>query len=138
MSITSDFAERSRARIAETRSVITKLRDASKEAVRQLAKIDKQHVADRVRVSERVGQIADDVVDKLSEEADDTAFDRAYVIQEQVNDLASDLEEVSLASSSVEDLEGLLSDTIKEIYASLKETESQLAKVERVGTKLGI
>lgn len=136
--MTSDFAERARARITETRAVITKLRDASKEAIRQLAKIDKQHVADRVRVSERIGQLADDVVDKLPEGADDAAFDRAYVIQEQVNDLASDLDEVALASSTIEDLEGALSDTIKEIYAALKEAESQIAKVERVGTKLGI
>ena len=136
--MTSDFAERARARVAETRAVITKLRDTSKEAIRQLAKIDKQHVADRVRVSERIGQLADDVVDKLPEDADDAAFDRAYVIQEQVNDLASDFDEVSLASSTVEDLEGTLNDTIKEIYAALKETESQIAKVERVGTKLGI
>ena len=136
--MTSDFTERARARVAETRAVITKLRDTSKEAIRQLAKIDKQHVADRVRVSERIGQLADDVVDKLPEDADETAVDRAYVIQEQVNDLASDLDEVSLASSTVEDLEGTLSDTIKEIYAALKEAESQIAKVERVGIKLGI
>jgi len=136
--MTSDFAERSRARITETRLVIAKLRDASKEALRQLAKIDKQHVADRGRVSERIGQLAEDVVDRLPEEADDAAFDRAYVIQEQVNDLASDLDEVALASSTIEDLEGALSDTIKEIYAALKEAESQIAKVERVGTKLGI
>lgn len=136
--MTSDFAERSRARITETRLVITKLRDASKEALRQLAKIDKQHVADRGRVSERIGQLAEDVVHRLPEEADDAAFERAYVIQEQVNDLASDLDEVALASSTIEDLEGALSDTIKEIYAALKEAESQIAKVERVGTKLGI
>lgn len=136
--ITRDFAERTRSRITKMRAVIAKLREAHKEAVRQLTKIDKQQVADRTRVYERLGQLADDVVDKLPEEATDSDSDRAHTIQEQINDLSSDVDAVSLAGSSVEDLGGMLGDTINEIYAHLKETETQLAKVERVGTKLGI
>lgn len=133
-----DFAERTRARIAETRAVVTKLREANKDAVRQLTKIDKQHVADRTRVYDRLGQLADDVVGKLPEEASDADTEHAYAIQEQINDLSSDVDEVSLAGSSIEDLGGMLGDTINEIYAHLKEAETQLAKVERVGTKIGI
>lgn len=136
--ITRDFAERTRARITETRAVIAKLREANKEAVRQLTKIDKQHATDRTRVYDRLGQLADDVVEKLPEEATDADSERAHAIQEQINELSSEVDEVSLTSSSVEDLGGLLSDTINEIYAHLKETETQLVKVERGGVKLGI
>jgi hypothetical protein len=63
--ITRDFAERTRARIIETRAVIAKLHEANKEAVRQLMKIDKQHATDRTRIYDRLGQLADDVVEKL-------------------------------------------------------------------------
>ena len=118
--------------------MIARLHEASKEAIRQVAKIDKQHVADQGRVYDRLGQIAEDVVDKLPEAAADADSDRARVLQDQVNDLAADVDEVSLVGSSVEDLGGMLSDTIKEIYMSLKEAESQLSKVERLGAKLSI
>ena len=136
--ITSEFAERTRARIAETRAVIAKLREAHKDTVRQLTKIDKQHVADRTRVYDRLGQLAEDVVDKLPEEATDADSDRAYAIQEQINDLSAEIDEVSLAGSAVEDLDGMLGDTINEVYAHLKEAEAQIAKAERLGVKLGI
>ena len=136
--LTRDFAERTRTRFAETRAAIARFREASKEAIRQVAKIDKQHVADRGRVYDRLGQLADDVVDKLPEEASEADAERAHAIQEQINDLSSDVDEISLAGSAVEDLGGMLGDTINEIYARLKEAESQLAKVERLGAKLGI
>ena len=136
--LTRDFAERTRTRFAETRAAIARFREAIKEAIRQVAKIDKQHVADRGRVYDRLGQLADDVVDKLPEEASEADAERAHAIQEQINDLSSDVDEISLAGSAVEDLGGMLGDTINEIYARLKEAESQLAKVERLGAKLGI
>ena len=136
--MTRDFAERTRARIAETRAVIAKLRELGKEAIRQVEKIDKQHVADRTRIYDRLGQLADDVVDKLPEEASEADTERAHAIQEQLNDLSSAVDEIALAGSTVEDLSGMLSETINEICAHLKEAESELAKVERVGAKLGI
>jgi len=136
--ITGDFVQKTRARIAEMRAVLGKLRDAHKEAVRQLSKIGKQHTSDRTRVYDRLGQLADDVVEKLPEETPEAAVDEAYALQEQINDLAGDLDEVSLASSSIEDLTGTLADTCNEIYASLKEAEAQLSKVERGAAKLGV
>ena len=136
--MTRDFTERTRARIAETRAAIAKLREASKDVIRQVTKIDKQHTADRTRVYDRLGQLADDVVDKLPEEASDADADRARAIQDQINDLAADVEEIFLAGSAVEDLGGMLGDTINEIYTSLKEAEAQLTKVERLGATLGI
>lgn len=138
MTMTLDFAARSRARVAEIRAALTKLRELSRETRKQLAKIDKQHVADRSRVYDRIGRLAEDLVDKLPEDASDTDSDRAYALQEQINDLASDVEEISLASSAVEDVDGMLGDALREAYASLKESEVQLAKVERLGTTLGI
>jgi len=120
------------------RAVIAKLRDVSKDAIRQVTKIDKQHTADRGRVYDRLGQLADDVVEKLPEEASEPDVERAHAIQAQINDLSAEVEEIALAGSTIEDLGGMLGDTINEIYAHLKEAESQLAKAERLGAKLGI
>lgn len=133
-----DFVERTRARVVETRAVVVKLRELGKEAIRQVEKIDKQHNADRARVYDRLGQLAEDIVDKLPEGATIADSDRAHAIQEQINELSSDVDEVSLAGSSVEDLGAILGDAIKEIYALLKEAEIQLAKVDRLGTKIGV
>ena len=136
--ITRDFSERTRARLAETRAVVAKLRELSKGVILRVEKINKQHVAERTRVYDRLGQLADDVVDKLPEEATKADADRAYVIQGQINDLASDVDEVSLAGTALEDLSNVLTDLTKEIYEHLKEAEVQLSKVERVGLKIGI
>lgn len=136
--MTRSFSERTRARIAEARAALAKLRETSKETIRQLAKLDKQHAADRDRLYEKLGEIANDVVDKLPEEATDSDSDRAYVIQAQVNDLAADVEEISLAASTIEDLGDMIRDAVDEAYASLKETEARLAKVEWIAAKLGI
>lgn len=136
--MTQDFARRTRARIAATREAIAKLHEAGKETMRQAAKIDKQHATDRERVYDHLGQLADDVVDKLPAEASSTDADQARAIQDRINDLASNVEEVSLAGSAFEDLGGVLNDTIKGVYTALKEAESQLAKMELLGVKLGI
>ena len=136
--MTRDFAERTRTRFAETRAVIARLREASKEAIRQVAKIDKQHAADRGRIYDRLGRLVDDVVDKLPEEASETDVESAHAIQEQINDLSADVDEISLAGSTIEDLGGMLGDAIDEIYTHLKAAESQLTKVDRLGAKLGI
>ncbi len=136
--ITRDFAERTRLRITEMRAIIAKLRETNKEAIRQLTKIDKQHDADRTKVYDRLGQLAEDVTDKLPEEAADADVDRAYALQEQVNDVAADVEETSLAGSYLEDLPGQLKDAFDEIYGSLKSAEAQITKVERAGAKLSI
>ena len=133
--MTRDFARRTRERIAETRAALTRLRELSRETVKQLAKLDKQHAADRDRVYAKLGELADDVVDKLPEEAANNS-DRAYALQEQINDLAAEVEEISLAST--EDLGGMIGDTVSEAYASLKDAEVQLSKIERLATKLGV
>ena len=136
--MTKDFATRTRARVSEARVALTRLRDVGRETIKQLAKIDKQHLTDRGRLYDKLGQLADDVVDKLPEEAADPDLDRAFALQEQINDLASEVDEVALAGSSVEDLGALFGDAVNEIYKSLKESEAQLAKVERIGAKIGV
>lgn len=136
--LTNDFAGRTRARIAEARAALSKLRETSKEVTKQLARIDKQHSVDRARVYDRLGQLADDVVEKLPEEAADADVDRAHVIQEQIYDVTASVEEVSLAGSAVEDLPGALGEAISEIYDGLKEAETQVSKVERLGAKIGV
>lgn len=135
--LTQDFAQRTRGRLVEIRAALTKLREANRETIKLLTKLDKLHVADRTRLYERLGELAEDVVDKLPEEASDADFEHAYVIQEQINDLAAEIEEVSIAGTAVEDL-GDDDETVREAYASLKESEAQLAKMERLGAKLSL
>jgi hypothetical protein len=135
--MTSDFAQRTRARVAEARAALTKLREVGKETVRHLTKIDKQHASDRDRLSSKLGELADDVIDKLPEAAA-SDLDRARALQEQINDLAGDVEEISFGGGALEDLGGYLHDTINETYASFKAVEVQLSTMERLATKLGI
>lgn len=132
--LTEDFAGRTRIRVAEVRAALSKLREMSK----QLAKINKHHTTDLVRTYDRLGQLADDVVEKLPAEATDADSDRAHTIQEQIYDLAADVEEISLAGSEVEDLAGAIDDAIDEIYRRLKATETKLGEVVRLGAKIGI
>ena len=109
-----DFAQRTRTRITEARGILTRLREVGGEATRQLAKIDKLPEAARPDVA------------------------RAQMIQEELNDLASELEEISLASSAVEDLGRMLKEAVDETYTALKGAETQLTKVVRTASKLGI
>jgi methyl-accepting chemotaxis protein len=136
--LTNDFAGRTRARIAEARRTLAKLHDASKVAIKQLAKINKQHATDLGRVYDTLGQLADDVVEKLPEEAADADVDRAHAIQEQINDLAAAVEEISLAGGEVTDLASTINAAIGEIYARLREAEAQLGQVTRLGAKIGV
>lgn len=125
-----------RARVTEARAALTKLRDVGKETVRQLTRIDKQHTADRTRFYETLGKLADDVTGKLPENVEDSDWERANALQDEVNDLAADVDEVSIIGD-VETL-GSVFDEITGFYARLKEAEAQLSKVERLGAKLGI
>ena len=136
--ITRDFAERTRARVAETRAALSRLKEVSRDAIKQLDKINKQHTADRTRVYEKMVQLGDDLVEKLPDDASDEDSDRAHALQEEVHALASEVEEVGGTASAVEDLESLLVDAVREAFAALKEAESQLTKVERLGAKLGV
>lgn len=136
--ITREFADRTRARVAETRAALSRLKEVSRDAIKQLDKINKQHTADRTRVYDKLVQLGDDLVEKLPDDASDEDSDRAYSLQEEVHTLASEVEEISGTASAVEDLESLLSDAVREAFAVLKETETQLAKVERIGAKLGV
>ena len=136
--MTRDFAQRTRERIAETRAALSRLREVNKETLKQLAKIDKQHVADRSRLYDRLSELAEDMINKLPEEASEADSERAYALQEQINDLATDVEEISLAGSAREDLNSLLDEAIRDAYTSLKQSEADLSKAERLGTKLGI
>ena len=136
--MTRDFAQRTRERIAETRAALSRLREVNKKTLKQLAKIDKQHVADRSRLYDRLSELAEDMINKLPEEASEADSERAYALQEQINDLATDVEEISLAGSAREDLNSLLDEAIRDAYTSLKQSEADLSKAERLGTKLGI
>ena len=136
--LTQDFARKTRERTVETRAALTRLRELTKETIKQLAKINRQHTAERDRLATKLSQLADDVVDKLPEEAAEDDYDRARAIQDQVNDLASDVEEISLAASAIEDFEVLAKDTVDEAFASLRETDMQLAKIERLAAKLAL
>ena len=136
--MTRDFAARTRERIAEARAALSRLRELNKETLKQLAKIDKQHVADRSRLYDRLGELADDMISKLPEEASEADSERAYVLQTQINDLAADVEEISIAGSALEDLNSMLDEAVRDAYASLKQSEADLSKMERLGTKLGI
>lgn len=135
--MTKDFADRTRARIIEARTALTHLRDVGKDAIRQLAKLDKQHQADRDRLYEKLGELGEDVVDKLPEEAADSDVERAYALQEEINDLSAEVEDVSFAGYSLEDLDSLF-DAVAEVYKRLKAAEVQLSKMERLGAKLGV
>lgn len=137
MTLTRDFATRTRARVVEVRAALAKLRDLGKETGKHLERLSRQQAADQERVASRIGALADDVVDKLPEEATDADRDHAYVLQEQINDLAGGLEEISLASDAVDDLRGL-ADTINDAYGALREAEAQLKRVEQMAGKLGI
>ncbi len=140
--LTQDFVQRTRVRVAEARAALTKLRDVGKETVRQLTRIDKQQDAERERLYDTLGKLADGVYDALPEEPEtkdpawEREFERASALQDEVGNLASDVEEVSL-HFDMEAL-GTLLDEVAGFYKGLKETESQLSKVERVGAKLGI
>lgn len=136
--MTRDFAQRTRARITEAREALTRLHAANKETLRQLARINKQHVTDRARTCAKLGELAEDVVVKLPAEATETDVDRAYALQEEVVAIASEVEEVSLAENAIEDLGAALGDQLKEIYVSLKDAEVQLSKMERLGAKLDV
>ena len=136
--MTRDFSQRTRERIAETRAALSRLREVNKEMLKQLAKIDKQHVADRSRLYDQLGELAEDMIEKLPEEASDSDSERAYALQEQINDLADVVEEIAIAGSTLEDLNSMLDEAVRDAYASLKQSEADLSKMERLGTKLGI
>jgi chromosome segregation ATPase len=136
--ITGDFVQRTRARIVAARAALAKLRDASKEALREVTRLDKQHTSDKTRVYDQLCKLADDVIDKLPEEAAEADSDRVYEIHEQINNVASEVDEVSFTSSSVEDMASGLKDMIDDVYARLKDAESQLSVVAREGAKIGV
>jgi hypothetical protein len=129
-------------RVAEARAVLTKLRDVAKETVRQLTRLDKQQTAERVRLYETLGKLADGVYDALPEEPEtpdpswERDFERASALRDEVENLAGNVDEISLHVDT-EVLANVLGE-IAGFYDGLKETEAQLSKVERVGAKLGI
>jgi hypothetical protein len=120
------------------RAAIIKLRDVGKETLRQVVKIDKQFVADRTRVYDRLGQLAEDVISELPEDVSDADYEQASKVQDQIEDLSADLEAISLTGGALEDLQTALGDALDEIFARLKEAEAQVTEVERLGVKLGV
>ena len=140
--LTQDFAKHTRARVSEARAALTKLRDVAKETLRQLVKLDKQQDAERTRLYEALGKLADGVFDALPEEPEtkdpawDREFERASALQDEVGDLASSVDEISL-HIDMDALSSLLGE-IAGFFKGLKETEAQLSKVEGAGSKLGI
>jgi len=137
--ITEAFVQRTRARIAEARAVLTGFRVAHKEAVQQLTKIAGKQTSDTERLYDKLGDLAEDVVNKLPDEAEESDFEKAREIQEQINDLASEVEELSLGRSAIEDLGGdLAKDLVSQVFVKIKELETELSAMERRAAKLKI
>jgi len=137
--IATDFAKRTRARVAEARAALTKFHTAYKEATKQLAKIAKVHIPDKDHVYDKLGSLAEDVVDKLPEEAEEEDLDKAYALQEKVRKVADALEDIDIGANEIEELgSDATSDPIERVFESLKESEKNLAALERLAAKLKI
>jgi gas vesicle protein len=136
--LTDAFEQRTRQRVVEIREALAKFRELAKDTVRQISKISKQHVTERTRLYDTLGALADDVLTKLPGDVPDDEYDRASKLQDQINDLAGDVEEISLLENAIEDLVAIAKETVDEAYASLREAETQLAKVTRQAAKIGI
>lgn len=52
----------------------------------------------------RSATLADDVLEKLPDDVPEEEYGRASKLQEQINDLAGDLEESALLENAIEDL----------------------------------
>ena len=136
--LTDAFEQRTRERVTEIRAALAKFRELAKDTVKQIGKISKQHVAERARLYDTLSELADDVLAKLPDDVPDSEYDRANKLQDQINDLAGEVEEITLLENAIEDLAAVAKDTIDEAYASLREIEAQIAKVGRHAAKLGI
>lgn len=141
--ITSDFADRTRQRVAQSRTLLLKLLEANKAVVGDLKKIYKQQSADADRVSTRLSKLAEDLAlpepegDEKALRAWDAAFDRVYAQQEAINILAGQVEELNLGS--FDDLwDNLRSPIVDDALAGLKQTEGELAVLLKSAGKLGI
>jgi gas vesicle protein len=136
--LTEAFEQKTRERVTEIRAALAKFRELAKDTVKQISKISKQHVAERTRLYDTLGELADDVLAKLPDDVPDGEYDRASKLQDQINDLAGDVEEISLLENAIDDLAAVTKDTVDEAYASLREVEAQIAKVARQAAKIGI
>lgn len=138
MTLTKEFALRSRQRVAQARAMILKLRDTSKETFAQLKKLDKQYAADRARLGDQLGILADGVIGKLPEDATEADDQRALALEAQIADLQSAVEETSFGGF-FEDLERGIREMLNDDgLKSLKATDEQIAHLEKLGAKLGI
>ena len=138
MTTTADFAARTRARIAEMRAVLTEFRDLGGAATKRLSKLAKQQAADSNRVYGRLGALSDDATSDLSDDASDAELERAYARGEQINEVAADVEEISLAGGAVEDLAAVVRDAVDDVFSGLREAEAQVSALERAAAKLGL
>lgn len=136
--LTDAFEQKTRERVVEIRAALAKFRELAKDTVKQIGKISKQHVTERARLYDTLSALADDVLGKLPDDAPDSEYDRARKLQDQINDLAGEVEEVALLENALEALTAVAKDTIDEAYASLREVEAQITKVGRHAAKLGI
>ena len=136
--LTDTFEQKTRERVTEIRAALAKFRELAKDTVKQISKISKQHVTERARLYDALGELADDVIAKLPDDVPDAEYDRASKLQDQINDLAGEVEEITLLENAIDDLAAVAKDTIDEAYASLREVETQIAKVGRHAAKLGI
>ena len=136
--LTDTFEQKTRERVTEIRAALAKFRELAKDTVKQISKISKQHVTERTRLYDTLGELAEDVLAKLPDDAPDGEYDRASKLQDQINDLAGEVEEITLLENAIEDLAAVAKDTIDEACASLREVEAQIAKVSRQAAKIGI
>ena len=108
---TKEFAGRSKERAAEMRSLLTRLKASGSEIVGQLAKIEREHAADRRRTYDKLSLMADD---------DDALQDEAARVEE-IGGLLD-----------VYDLGQGIADAIDDAYAVLKSATSSLASLSRL------
>jgi hypothetical protein len=138
MTMTSEFVQRSRERLAVTRALLLELRKTSAETFAKIEKISRQQTADGKRLGDRLGKLAEDVPGKLPDDASDADMNLAYELKDEIEGMAGTVEEVHLGGF-VEDVQRALRELLDEdALKPLKSIGEQLTQLEQLGAKLGI
>lgn len=136
--LVKEYVQRERARVAATRTLITEFHKTVKSTFQQLAKINKQHTADKEHVVKQLTDLANAVVAKLSPEASDDDVDQASELQSEINDLAMELEDIALTDTDIESLGADLKSMIGDVEPGFKGVLPKLSALERAAAKVGV
>jgi hypothetical protein len=137
MTITTDFAARSRARFSATRDLLLKLREANKTIGAELTKIAKQQMSDGRRVSEVLDKLAEDMTSKLPDTASDAEYSQASTFAETIRDIAGAAEEE--VSLGFDDMIVAIREIINDDgLKRLKESFDALTRFEKMAAPLRI